>query len=287
MSGAWRTTRVRDLSVMMMPDGSHLLVACDSLGGIGPKRGDQVAATAYTTAHFATRVPLLEIVAARAAPRLIVNNLCFEGGRDADEMRRAVVDLAVEVGLDEAAVTGSTEENVPTTTTGVGITVIGSVDPGDLRLGSSRPGDLVVCLGRPRSAPRFRITTTDIEMPSVAEVVAVLAIPGVHEVLPVGSRGVANEIDELAGTAGLRHQFIERHRLQDSGLDLHASGGPASCVLVSLLPEALPDVRSVRAGLPVTVVGQLLSPHLPATHVPSTQLPSTQIPSTQPPSTQR
>lgn len=263
MSGAWTTSRVRDLSVMTMPDGSQLLVACDSLGGIGPKRDDQVAATAYTTAHFATRVPLLEIVAARAVPRLIVNNLCFEGGVSADEMFRAIVELAAEVGLGEEAVTGSTEENVPTTTTGVGITVIGSVDRGALRLGSSRPGDLVVCLGQPRSAPRFEITTTDGQMPSVAEIVAVLAIPGVHEVLPVGSAGVAHEIAELAGTAGLRHQFIERHRLQDSGFDLSASGGPASCVLVSLLPEALPDLRSVRADLPVTVVGQLTSPSQP------------------------
>ena len=99
---------------------------CDSVGGIGPKPGDTVVATAYTTGYFAVRTAVLEVLAIGAEPRLIVNNLCFESGRDADAMIAAMVDVAAEVGLDASAVTGSTEDNVSTTTTGIGITVIGS-----------------------------------------------------------------------------------------------------------------------------------------------------------------
>ncbi|WP_354528201.1 AIR synthase related protein [Nakamurella sp. UYEF19] len=264
----WPTGRVRDLSLITLPDGSRLVIACDSVGGIGPHPGDSVAATAHTTGHFAARVPLIELVAAGATPRLIVNTLCFAGGTEADQMVAAVNELAAEVGLGPEAVTGSTEENAATSTTGIGVTVIGSAGPDGLRVGRSRAGDLVVCLGLPRSAPAHELHPTDPEMPSIAEVVAALAIPGVHEALPVGSRGVRHEIAQLAATAGLRHQWTDRiagrgqrqgdrHQRQDAGFDVSASGGPASCVLVSLDPAALPALRSIRADLPVVVVGEL------------------------------
>lgn len=251
MDQRWPAGRVRDLSILNMPDGSHLVVACDSIGGIGPKPGDTVRETAYTTGYFAVRTAILEVLAVGAQPRLIVNNLCFERGQDADMMIAAMIDVAAEVGLAPADVTGSTEDNVPTTTTGIGITVIGSAGAGELRNGRTRSGDVVVCLGLPRSAPRYKLTVGERSMPSIAEVRQALALPGVHEALPVGSAGIAVELAALAGPAGLEH------RARAGGLDLQASGGPASCLLISLPPAALPDLRAIRADLPITVVGHL------------------------------
>jgi hypothetical protein len=251
-SGAeWSAVRVRDLSVIPMPDGSHLVIACDSVGGIGPRPGDTVAATAHTTGYFAVRTPLLEVLAIGAQPRLIVNNLCFERGRDADEMIAAITGVAVEVGLDRSAVTGSTEDNVATTTSGIGITIVGSVAPGGLRSGRSRAGDLVACLGLPRSAPVHQLAVGDASMPTIAEVRTALDVPGVREALPVGSAGIASEMSALAGTARLGHN------LRAGGLDLAASGGPASCVLFSLDPAALVQLGAIRTDLPIAVVGTL------------------------------
>lgn len=250
---------MRDLSLIPLPDGSHLVIACDSVGGIGPRMGDTVAATAYTTGFFALRTPLLELLCVGALPRLIINNLCFESGPQAEETTRAIVEIAAELGLPGSVVTGSTEDNVLTTTTGIGITVIGSASPAGLRAGRSRVGDVVACLGIPRSAPAFVLAPEDPELPTVAEVAAALAIPAVREALPVGSRGIAHELAALADTAGLRHRLTARHSGQADGLDVLASGGPASCVLVSLDPAALPALRSIRADLPVTVVGELFS----------------------------
>ena len=257
MNGTATTGRLRDLTTLALPDGSTMVVACDSVGGIGPKPDDTVPADPYTVGHFAARTPILEVLAAGAIPRIVVNNLCFEAGPAADEMISAMIDLVREVGLGPDVVTGSTEDNVPTRTTGIGVTVVGIAARKDLRGGRSRPGDLVVCLGTPRSAPEFTLTPTDRPMPTVAEIIRVLDLPGVREVLPVGSRGVAVEFAALAATAGLRHQIDDRHTRQDSGFDVHASGGPASCVLVSIVPDALPRLRAIRADLPVTVIGQL------------------------------
>ncbi len=247
----WSVARVRDLSVIPMPDGSHLVIACDSVGGIGPKPGDTVPATAYATGYFAVRTPILELLAVGAQPRLIVNNLCFERGREADAIIAAITEVAVEVGLDRSAVTGSTEDNVTTTTSGIGITIVGSAAPGGLRSGRSRAGDLVACLGLPRSAPAHRLGVEDVGMPTIAEVRTALSLPGVREALPVGSAGIAAELIALAGTARLGH------RLRAGALDLAASGGPASCVLISLDPVALDDLRAIRPDLPVAVVGTL------------------------------
>ncbi len=251
MGQQWAARRVRDVSILALPDGSHLVIACDSIGGIGPKAADTVHETAYTTGYFAVRTAILEVLAVGAQPRLIVDNLCFGRGRDADTMIAAMVDVAAEVGLGPSAVTGSTEDNVPTTTTGIGITVIGSATPDQLRAGRSRPGDLVVCLGLPRSAPRYQLTVGEPTMPSIAEVRRALALAGAHEVVPVGSAGIAFELAALAGPAGLTHE------VSVDAVDLYSSGGPASCVLVSLLPAALADLRAIRADLPVTVVGHL------------------------------
>lgn len=258
-AGTWTAGRSRDLSLIALRDGSQLVIACDSIGGIGPKPGDTVAATAYTTGFFAVRTPLLELLCAGAFPRLIVNTLCFESGPQADEMIRAIVDVAAGLGLPRSAVTGTTEDNIRTTTTGIGITVIGSASPEGLRAGRSRAGDMVACLGLPRSAPQFVLAPDDPELPTVAEVAAVLAIPAVREALPVGSRGIAHELAALSDTAGLRHRLTARHSGQGDGLDVLASGGPASCVLVSLDPAALPALRSLRADLPVTLVAELIS----------------------------
>ena len=45
--------RLRDLLLL----GDDLVVATDSIGGIGPKPADTVAADAATVAHFGLRVP--------------------------------------------------------------------------------------------------------------------------------------------------------------------------------------------------------------------------------------
>jgi len=69
------TRRFRDLLVFEAT--GSLVIACDSIGGIGPKPADTIAADARTTAHFGVRVPLLEVLCAGARPIALVDTLCF------------------------------------------------------------------------------------------------------------------------------------------------------------------------------------------------------------------
>lgn len=257
-----RIRKIRDLTVLDIGAERLLVVACDSVGGIGPKEADVFPATAAETAHFAARVPLLEVLAAGARPVLVANNLSVEADPTGAEMIAAVRAVAAAAGVTAAeGVTGSTEENVLTRATGVGVTVIGTAGRADLRPGRSESGDLVVCLGLPVSAPKQRPYVGDPRLVTLEELRAALAVDGVHDALPVGSHGIRGELDQLADTAGLRAD-LEPHATTD--LDLDASGGPASCVLVSCTPAARTSLAKLRADLPVTVFARLHGPVDPA-----------------------
>ena len=220
--------RIRDLLIL---DGT-LVIAADSIGGIGPKPADTIPSDARTVAHFALRVPLLEVLCAGARPIAVIDNLCVEldptGAPMIEEIRR----LAAEAGVAPLAVTGSTEENVATQATGIGVTVIGRIGPGGLLSGGSRSGDLVICAGLPLSAPNDEVWIGHPAQVTVAGVV--------HDALPVGSRGVGWEVGQLAASAGLKHT-----RLSPNDLFFTASGGPASCVLFSCHPESLKAIVSM------------------------------------------
>lgn len=183
-------------------DDDVLVVACDSDGGLGPKPADTVAVDAGELGRFATRVPLLETVAAGATPVLVVDTLSVE----MDPTGRAILDgvlaEAADAGLAPEAVTGSTEDNVPTVATGVGVTVLGRARVGSLRAGSARAPFSVVLLGRPMSAPAELFGSDHPEVVTVPVLMAAMEVDGVVEALPIGSRGVMHEYEQLAVSAG-------------------------------------------------------------------------------------
>lgn len=248
-SALWPTRRIRDLVIMDAPGGDSVVIACDSVGGIGPKPHDTVASSGRTVTHFGARVPLLEVIAAGAAPQVIVDTLSVERSPAGEEMIDEIRSMAAEIGLDpDVAVTGSTEDNVNTAATGLGVTVLGTAPAGGLRLGTTEDGDAIVCIGVPLSAPRDLLIPGDPRMPSIREIADIAKLPGVHELLPVGSRGVVHEISQLVATSGLSAQLVP------SGVDLRHSAGPSTCVLAAVSTDALPALHAVRTGLPLAIV---------------------------------
>lgn len=243
---------LRDLSLLGLDDERVLIVACDSTGSIGPKKHDSYAAPARVVAHFALRVPLLELIAAGGRVELIVDTLSVELEPTGVEMIEEIRRVAAPLGLGADRITGSTEDNVVTAATGVGVTVIGTALRSSLRPGSSRDDDIVLCLGQPTSAPHDVIVMDDPRMISLETLSAVLEIDGVHDAVPVGSKGVAHELGELATLAGL---VIEELVHQ---LDVTKSGGPASCVLVSVSETAIKRLQAVLPDqLPVAMIARL------------------------------
>ncbi len=250
---ASRLHRVLDLTLFEINDDEYLVVACDSDGGIGAKAGDVVQVTAREVGIFALRVPLFEVLACGAVPFLVVDCLSVEMEQYGEAILAAIREYAALAGLtDDVQFTGSTEENVPTIQTGIGVSVLGVVKRDRLRTGTARAGDTVACAGVPKSGPKYQLRTDDPAILSLAELMYLRASTRVNDILPVGSRGVRYEAMQLAASAGLRFEALAQPKV-----DMHESAGPSTCALFT---AAAGDVEALREELsaPVSTIGRVV-----------------------------
>src|SRR6056297_238032 len=65
----------RDISLISLPSGQVLVVACDSSGGIGPQRNDYINVPGEVVGRFLARVPLMEIISVGAKPIGLIDTL--------------------------------------------------------------------------------------------------------------------------------------------------------------------------------------------------------------------
>ena len=243
-----RPARCRDL--VYWPDGGSIYVlASDSNAGIGALPGDTLAKDPAEVGYSAAKVPLMEVIAAGADPFLLTNSLGGPlddyGGEILAGIRAALAEVDADI-----TVTGSDETNIPTRQTAVGVSVLGRASVPDIRWGSTRDGDLVVAVGYPRDGLYRPYAEGDADVASVADLRRVARLAGVHELLPVGSKGVGYEARQLADGVGGTLVLLGGHPL-----DLAASAGASTCFLVTLPTSAMPELRAA-TRLAVTEIGR-------------------------------
>jgi len=184
---------------------------------------------------------------------VVVNTLAVEMDPTGLAIIEGVRKEAALAGLtDPGSITGSTEDNVPTVATGMGVVIVGLVDQRDFRPGGSQPDDRVVCVGLPKSAPDDEVSLDDPEIADTATTLALAGLDYIHDLLPVGSKGIIHEQDALAGSAGL---ILEGEA--ETGVDIHKSAGPSTCLLASIPPSRLDELRSA-IKQPISVIGTLV-----------------------------
>lgn len=238
--------RFRDLLLLDIP--GRLVIACDVIGGIGDKPNDSVPTDPRTCANFCFRVPMLELLCSGARPVAVIDTLCVERYPTGQIMIEEITRLSAEAGVPAGAISGSTEDNVPTTATGLGVTILGVVEGS---LPKAQPGDVVICVGEPKSAPADSLYIGHPAMVTIDEVSRLLATGLVHDALPVGSRGIAHEFTELAATSATTRVDAA------CTLDVEASGGPSTCILLACAPEDEASLHSLVAGRSWQRVGWL------------------------------
>ena len=188
-TGSVTPEKVRDVTLIPLVGDVKLVIACDSNASIGEKKNDYYKNAYEEVAVSAMKVPLMEVLATGAVPVVVVDNLCMEmegaGKRIISIMRRQLE----EAGLSNVQLTGSTEDNMPTTQSGFGVTAIGLLQMQDCRIASTRRGDRVVCVGVPRSGVKNeRYSEYDRDTAKISTVCRLAGLPYVHEILPVGSK---------------------------------------------------------------------------------------------------
>ena len=247
---------VRDVKIIPLSNEQLLVIGCDSAGGIGPKPLDKVKVSGYIIGKFTARVALMEVLSVGAQPIVVIDTLSVEMQPTGIDIIKGIKMEAEDARLDpDLVLTGSYEKNVPTEQTGLGIVVIGITAKKDLKIGTSKPGDVVVAIGEPKVGVEVvEITQSGKEREVLADlkdVKTLLSLDFIHEILPVGSRGIAKEIETLTKPHNLAFSVEKGVKI-----DLEKSAGPSTVVLVTLSREKVEKLKLLFQK-PVTIIGKL------------------------------
>ena len=209
---ARRVSRLRDLTLVDLAGDLAVVIACDSNAAIGEKPDDSIKKPYTEQGISMLKVPLIEVLASGAAPALIVNNLCFEmepyGKVVIESMRREL------------------EKN-------------GFGKKSEMRLGRTRIGDVICCVGDPKDGGVLKYSEFDRNTLSVAHVAALTRLPYIHEILPCGSHGTLYEAANLASDVGGSFKLFETKYT----ISLDTSAGSCTAAIVSLAREDLDRLR--------------------------------------------
>lgn len=238
----------RDVEVVPIDEQNCIVVSCDSCGAIGSKELDVVKVPAYIVGRFTARVALLEVLAVGATPLALTVATANEPEPTTRDILHGVQDELKSLALNQIPVVISSEKNVNTKQTGLGLSVTGLGQQAAMRIATSRSKDNLYCLGLPKVGSQVQ----DPEDPDIIQGTHILALmknPQVHDIIPVGSRGIRGEAASLAAQVGCRLELSNK-----DCLDLDQSGGPSTCALFSCSAEFIPNGFSV----PLFQIGRLI-----------------------------
>lgn len=220
--------KYRDLTLIDINDDQILVVSCDSSGGIGNKENDVVKAPPEIVGQLTTQVGLMEILAFGANPITIVDTLSVEmedtGRRILKGIKKALEPLKFDL---DNVITGSTEENFPVTVTGMGITIIGIINKDKWKKPMTERGLIAAVVG----VAKFGDEVLD-DKGSIMDIQKLLELKEkdyIKEILPVGSKGILYELEQMAASNNIGFSLDHKQ-----SIDLKKSGGPSTCVIVSM-----------------------------------------------------
>lgn len=246
-------TRRGDVSIIKVPTGHAIVAGSTSSGAVGPKVMDKVKVDGKILGKFLARVALMDVTATGAFPLLLSVTLGVEKDPTGNQIIEGIKREARVLGLDPNQVLlENTEDNFETLQTGAGLTVIGFANEDELRLGKTCPGDLVVAIGKPKVGDEVIPAEAKGEIADLKNVVQLSQKRYVHDIVPVGTFGIANDARMMAFGVGRQLKLIDVQ-----GLDLSKSAGPATVILASVDKEKLEELTSL-ISKPINVIGEIL-----------------------------
>ncbi len=229
------TSKYRDLDLIQVDEDQFLAIACDSCGGIGSKPLDTVHAPAQIVARLTVRVVLMELLSSGAVPIALTAAICSEPDPTGEALLEGIRAALAEAGWPELPLTISTEKNIPTQQTGLGMTAVGRLRKEVFESRKSKIGCRVYAAGLPKVGQELADDQSQIA--DFTTLRQLLNAPEVVEIWPVGSRGILAEGQDLAVTAGGRLQLSPDCA---SALDLYKSAGTCTTLLFTCPPGTEP-----------------------------------------------
>jgi hypothetical protein len=242
---------LRDIRLFKLDKERILGVSCDSSGGIGPKTADLVKASGNMVGKFVARVALMEALAVGGTPFCASVALAVEpkptGARIIEGVRNELRHVCPKLLI----MLQSTEKNFHVKQTGAGVTLLSLIPRQDLRIKKCRVGDVVLAVGIPSVGHRVLVGEREHSLADPKDIIRLLKNPNVHEMIPVGSRGILHEAQTMASDSKLKFKLNA-----ENGLDVRKSAGPATVILCAI-PEEAAKLLMVSFSKPTRLVGVL------------------------------
>lgn len=245
----------RDIQLIEKDELNYLAIACDVSASIGEKEGDIVKVPFGVAGYFAAAVPLIELLCIGARPISIIDTL----GVEMKDSGQAVI-IGIKKAMDEAKVsdvclTGSTEDNIPTSTTCIGVTIVSELKKNLLKTHMPLKGQHVYLVGLPKMGRQLVEEEIEDKMGEIIDIDLVMKLRnyrGIGHMLPVGSKGIGYELKTL-----IHMNELKMMQKETIGIDYDVSAGPATCMLVSCFKKDEMFLK-LTANCPVTQLGILM-----------------------------
>lgn len=245
--------KYRDLNLVSWDEESYLVISCDSAGGIGSKEGDVIKTEPKIVGYYTAQVALMEMLSIGVYPFFLSNTLSVEMNPTGMEILQGIKEALDVLDLGEKVeITGTTEENIHSISTGVGITLMGRILKKDFKSPKTYDEDLAVVVGIPVVGEA--VLQEDIsKMFNLKALGRIMGKDYIQEIIPAGSRGIAHEITQLEK----RENLVFRRNGKEK-LNLSASAGPATCALITLKKNDLEKLEK-DLEMPFLLIGEFVS----------------------------
>ncbi|HPW99580.1 MAG TPA: selenophosphate synthase [Sedimentibacter sp.] len=241
--------QIRDITIIDYDHKSYLGIACDSCGGIGYKEHDLVKASPQLTAYHTGKVVLAELMSMGFTPFILADGLAVEmndtGRQLIEGFNEVLSKLSFNVHL-----TGSTEENIKTVQTSMGVTCIGFCSKDKLKFKRTKTGDICLLVGLPMVGNE--VLQNPDKILDIDDFEKLFLCDYINEMLPIGSRGIECELNDLLKDNKLKFEYES-----SISIDLKKSGGPSTSCLVTLRMENLGIIKGI-IKKPINVIGSFL-----------------------------
>lgn len=240
--------QIRDLTVIDFNENTYLGIACDSCGGIGYKEHDVVKASPQLTAYHTGKVVLAELMSMGFTPMILADGLAVEMNDTGKQLIEGFNEVLSKLKSTKVHLTGSTEENIKTVQTSMGVTCIGTCDKNKLKYMNTKKNDVCMLIGLPLVGND--VVNNPDKILDIDDYEKLYLCDYIKEMLPVGSRGTAAELEDLC-----EYNHISIKYEDNISVDLKQSGGPSCSCLITTDEKYVDIIRSL-VNKPVEIIGR-------------------------------
>ncbi len=240
--------QIRDLTIIDFDANRYIGIACDSCGGIGLKEQDVIKAPPQLTAYQTGKVVLAELMCMGFTPMIMADGLAVEMNNTGKQLIEGFNEVLSKLKTIKVHLTGSTEENIKTVQTAMGITCIGICDKDKLKYMKTEKNNVCLLIGLPFVGSDV-INNPD-KILDIDDYEQLYLCNYINEMLPIGSRGISSELNDLCEYNNLKVKYEDI-----LAVDLKKSGGPSCSCIVTIEGKYVDIIKSL-INKPIEVIGR-------------------------------